>query len=107
MRELTKFRKLVLVAAMLFFTYSCAVNPVTGKKELMLMSEEQEKALGLQSDPSIIASFGLYQDEQIQAFVQEKGAQMGREKWTGKNGQGKIPWVIPLPMKKSLTWLAK
>lgn len=70
--------QLLLVAGILLFGYACAVNPVTGKKELMLMSEEQEKALGLQSDPGIIASFGLYQDEKIQAFIQEKGAEMGK-----------------------------
>ena len=70
--------QLLFIAGILLLGYSCAVNPVTGKKELMLMSEEQEKALGLQSDPSIIASFGLYQDDEIQAFVQEKGAQMGK-----------------------------
>ena len=29
----------------------CAVNPVTGKKEVMLVSEGQELAMGQQSDP--------------------------------------------------------
>ncbi len=55
----------------------CAINPVTGKKELMILSEEGEKALGLQSDPGIIASYGLYEDEQMQQFINEKGKQMG------------------------------
>lgn len=57
---------------------SCAVNPVTGKKELMLMSEDQEIALGQQSDPSIVASFGLYDDQQIQNFISTKGQQMAK-----------------------------
>ena len=29
---------------------SCATNPVTGKKELMLLSSNQERAMGEQSD---------------------------------------------------------
>lgn len=69
---------LLLISAIALFAHSCAVNPVTGKKELMIMSEDQERALGVQSDPSIVASFGLYEDERIQAFIQEKGEQMGK-----------------------------
>lgn len=58
--------------------YSCAVNPVTGKKELSFMSEEKEIALGKQSDPSIVASFGLYEDPEIQAFITKKGQEMAK-----------------------------
>ena len=58
--------------------FSCAVNPVTGKKELSLMSEEKEIALGKQSDPSIVASFGLYDAPKIQAFINEKGQEMAK-----------------------------
>jgi predicted Zn-dependent protease len=55
---------------------SCAKNPVTGKTELMLMSKEQEIALGKQSDPEITAFFGLYQDEKLQRFIDQKGEAM-------------------------------
>jgi len=55
---------------------ACAVNPVTGKKEISLMSEAQEAQLGAQSDPSIVAQFGLYQDDEMQAFIEEKGQEM-------------------------------
>lgn len=57
---------------------SCARNPVTGKKEFMIMSESQEKSLGASSDPSIVASFGLYQDDKIQKFIDEKGQEMAK-----------------------------
>lgn len=56
---------------------SCAKNPVTGKKEFMLMSESQEMALGRDYDPSIVAQYGLYDNPQLQAFINEKGKQMG------------------------------
>ena len=57
---------------------SCARNPVTGKKEISFMSPAQELALGKQSDPQIVASFGLYEDDRLQAFINEKGQQMAK-----------------------------
>lgn len=57
---------------------SCATNPVTGKSQLMLLSKDQEIALGQQSDPEIVAAFGQYDDEAIQKFITEKGQQMAR-----------------------------
>ncbi|MEM7104396.1 MAG: M48 family metalloprotease [Bacteroidota bacterium] len=67
---------ILVLTSILWMISSCAVNPVTGKKQLMLMSESQEIALGKQSDPAIVAQFGLYQDEEIQKFIDEKGQQM-------------------------------
>lgn len=67
-----------IFAFLILFATDCATNPVTGKKELMLLSESDEKALGLESDPSIIANYGLYPDDNIQNFIQAKGRQMGR-----------------------------
>ena len=55
---------------------SCAVNPVTGKKQLILLSEGQEKAMGLQSDPEVIASYGAYPDQKLQDFINQKGKEM-------------------------------
>ncbi|NUN99332.1 MAG: M48 family metalloprotease [Saprospiraceae bacterium] len=57
---------------------SCAVNPVTGKKELMFMSEDQEIALGVESNPSILAEFGEYEDATLQKFINDKGQEMAR-----------------------------
>lgn len=57
---------------------SCAVNPVTGKKELMFMSEDQEIALGVEANPSIIAEFGAYENAALQKFISDKGQDMAR-----------------------------
>ena len=54
----------------------CAKNPVTGKRDLMLLSESQEVAMGQQADPDIIRYFGLYDDKELQRFINEKGQQM-------------------------------
>jgi predicted Zn-dependent protease len=42
----------------------------------MFMSENQEIALGQQSDPSIVAQYGLYDDAKLQTFINQKGKQM-------------------------------
>ncbi|MFD2718490.1 M48 family metalloprotease [Hymenobacter monticola] len=64
-------------AAALALFGGCATNPVTGKKEVMLVSEGQELAMGQQSDPAVTAQMGLYDDKKIQAFINEKGKKMG------------------------------
>lgn len=60
----------------IFALSSCSRNPVTGKKELMLMSESQEINMGKSYDPQVTASYGIYQDEQLQAFITKKGKEM-------------------------------
>ena len=62
--------------AMIFALVDCSSNPVTGKKELSLMSENQEIAMGMQADPEIVAEFGLYEDAALQQFITEKGKAM-------------------------------
>ena len=66
--KLSKYFSLVLMA---LFLLECSRNPVTGKKEFMLLSEEQEKALGAESDPGIISSYGLYEDQKLQYFIKD------------------------------------
>ncbi len=60
----------------IFLMNACAVNPVTGKKQIVLMSEEQEIAMGKESDPQIIAQYGLYDDKGLQDFITQKGKAM-------------------------------
>ena len=67
-----------LILALLFLIPSCAVNPVTGKKQFMLMSEAQEVALGAQYDPSVVSTFGVYDSPEILDFVTQKGTEMGK-----------------------------
>ena len=70
--------KSLMIGCIALFGYSCAVNPVTGKKEISFMSEEKELAMGKQYDPSIVASFGLYENDELQAFINEKGMEMAK-----------------------------
>ncbi|MBI1228422.1 MAG: M48 family metalloprotease [Bacteroidetes bacterium] len=66
---------LLLIA---LFVYSCARNPVTGKRQLMLVSEKREKAMGLAYDPQVIQEFGLYDNKVLQDFINNYGKRMGR-----------------------------
>ncbi|MBT1700948.1 M48 family metalloprotease [Fulvivirgaceae bacterium PWU4] len=74
MKRTTPLAAIMLLVYLLF--NSCAKNPVTGKNDFMLMSKEQEIAMGKQSDPEIKAFFGVYEDPKLQAFINEKGQQM-------------------------------
>lgn len=61
---------------LLFVSTACSKNPVTGKRDFMLLSKEQEIAMGKQSDPEIVAYFGLYEDTALQQFIEQKGQKM-------------------------------
>jgi predicted Zn-dependent protease len=77
MRRLNILVDISLLLAILLLIISCAVNPVTGKRQLMLMSESQEVALGIQYNPQVLATFGEYQDANLKSFFQSKGTEMG------------------------------
>lgn len=69
-------KKIILIgylSASIFLINSCAINPVTGKKQVVLISEAQEIAMGKEADPQIIAQFGLYDNPNLQSFFTEKG----------------------------------
>ena len=55
---------------------ACSRNPVTGKREVILMSKDQEIALGKESHPSVVATMGIYEDAKLQNFINEKGKAM-------------------------------
>lgn len=77
-----KKRRILIFVALISFALaaviSCAVNPVTGKKQIMLMSEAQEVQLGMSYHPQVMASFGEYADPAMQTFVQARGTEMGK-----------------------------
>jgi len=65
-----------LISAVLacLFLVQCAVNPVTGKKELMLVSESQEIAMGKEFYPSALwgdlGGGGQFRDEQLHFYLE-------------------------------------
>jgi len=63
---------------LLFWTPSCAVNPVSGKQELMLLSEKEEIHLGREKDVQIIKQYGLYEDPKLAAYLNDLCQRLGR-----------------------------
>jgi predicted Zn-dependent protease len=75
------FVSLVSVAA------ACAVNPATGRRELMLVTESQEIQMGLDADPQITAAYGLVDDADLQEYVSGLGQQLA-----GVSERPRLPW---------------
>lgn len=60
----------LLVCVFFLFLSSCAVNPVTGKNELMLVSESQEIQIGKETAPSMRWEFGgEYRDTELETYL--------------------------------------
>jgi predicted Zn-dependent protease len=66
-----------IIIALIIWAVSCAVNPVTGKKELMLMSSADELAMGKQANPQILQTYGKYEDADLARYVGALGKKLG------------------------------
>ena len=74
---------------------ACATNPATGKREFSLMSEEQELALGLQSDADVRREMGVYDDRELQQYVTGIGLKLA-----SVSERPNLPWhftVVNVP----------
>lgn len=55
----------------------CAQNPVTGQQDFVLMTEDQEIALGRQEHPKVLKQYGVVDElPALQAYVQEVGERL-------------------------------
>ena len=71
----------LLAICLLAAVYSCAVNPVTGRSELAIVSisEEEEAALGAKAYmPAVQQQGGFYQDKELEEYVQGVGMRLAR-----------------------------
>lgn len=75
MFKLTPYVLIILVTFALF-QHRCAVNPVTGKKEIMLISEKMEIDMGREIDQGIRMEYGLYYDRQLTPYIKELGQRL-------------------------------
>ena len=51
----------------------CAVNPVTGTQDFVLISENEEIAMGREYNAQILKKNSIYQDKELQDYVQSIG----------------------------------
>src|SRR3972149_4360146 len=68
---------LLLLLAPLFS--GCAVNPVTGQQDIVLLSEEQELALGRKTHQQVLQQYGVYDDQELQAYVKNTGEKLAAQ----------------------------
>ena len=54
----------------------CAVNPVTGQQDIVLMSEDQEIALGRKSQQQVLQQYGVYDSQELQDYVKNVGEKL-------------------------------
>ena len=75
------------IAAVTAAVIACATNPATGRRQLMLVSEAQEIAMGKGADQEAIAAYGLYPDPKVQAYVERLGKGLA-----AKSERPDLPW---------------
>lgn len=66
---------------------ACATNPVTGERELTLVSESQEIAMGREGAEAVEASIGLVDDASLQNYVRDVGLALARD-----SERPDLPW---------------
>lgn len=59
----------LLITGIFFYT-GCATNPVTGKQDLVLMSEEEEINVGKQAHKQIMQQYRPYDNPALQGYVE-------------------------------------
>ncbi|HSJ25263.1 MAG TPA: M48 family metalloprotease [Longimicrobiales bacterium] len=76
-----------LALAAVSVTAGCAVNPVTGQRQLALISEGQEIEMGRQVAQEAVAAMGLVEDQALQDYVNRLGLMMART-----SERPELPW---------------
>src|SRR5688572_17657137 len=59
-----------------FFLWTCARNPVTGQRQLVLISDSQEIAMGAEAHMAAEAEYGFVNQSAVQAYVQTAGSKL-------------------------------
>ncbi len=79
MRYILSLSRLILVALLLLQVSGCAVNPVSGRPELTLVSEELETQLGTEEAEKIEQQMGLVPDEELTRYLNRLGKRLADE----------------------------
>jgi predicted Zn-dependent protease len=65
-----------MVAICLMFQFACAINPVSGKREVILMSEEEEREIDEREALKVAEFMGLVADPELVSYLNELGQAM-------------------------------
>lgn len=76
-----------LIALLALAVTGCPVNPATGERQLILISESEEIAMGRQASEQVDATIGIYPDQDLQEYVGEIGQKLAAE-----TTKPNLPW---------------
>ena len=83
------YRRVALTVALPVALAGCATNPATGERQLMLMSEAEEVALGRQYDAQVRKQMGVYNDPDLQRYVSAIGQRLAKA-----SHRPELPWTF-------------
>lgn len=72
-------RAFFIITLLLGLLTGCAVNPVTGKPDFVMMTESQELALGRQADEQIKKQYQVYPSKALQDYVNNIGQKLAKK----------------------------
>ncbi len=78
-----------LFTACVILAAACATNPVTGKRQMSLLSEAEELAIGQQQDAEVRREMGVYDDPELQRYVTNIGLELART-----SHRPNLPWAF-------------
>jgi len=78
---------IALTPALSLGLVGCPVNPATGERQLILISESQEIEMGRGGAAQVEASMGLYDNPELQEYVSEIGHELA-----AKSEKPGLPW---------------
>lgn len=76
-----------MVVAAALIAGACATNPVTGERQLALISESQEIEMGRQSAAAAVTQLGLVNDPALQDYVKQLGNVLAAQ-----SERPELPW---------------
>ena len=67
-----------MIVVFLLIPLSCAINPATGEREFMLVTEQDEIALGKQADQEVGETYGFYENPPLAEYVNRVGQSISK-----------------------------
>lgn len=89
------------IVPLLLLLTACATNPVTGKRQFNIVSEQQELAIGQESHPEIVRQFGIYDEKpELTRLVDTVGRRIA-----AVSDRPNLPWhftILDTPMVNAM-----
>lgn len=79
MKQIFQILKKIIIIVSAILIYGCAVNPVTGSHEIVLMSVEGEKQLGEENARQVAEQMGLFDNPELVSYIQSIGQRLAEK----------------------------